>query len=446
MANALPERSPENATQPPVTLKTAYRFFFPLILMTELNAVSKSIIHAFLARSPSPSTTLAGFNVSFTFYYSMSSATEVSQLLTLSYLKHRACLPRLIRFFVLLAAPPVLIAQVVAFTRLGDWIYGTLFGASAAAVAQARHATFILSLSAPILLARALGFGILILHRRTLFITLGTGVRVLSLAGSLVLLPRFLNGAAAGAGALTLCMLAETLVTWIFAWPIFRRMPASGALPAYREMWRFAWPLMLNQSSEMGMVFVINVLLGRLLHPDLALAAFGVVHGLVSLIFSPVRNLVQTAQTLVRTGPDARLLGGFTRHLVILFTAVAAALFWSPASEHVLGGVMGIPPALEAYCRPAMQLAALMAVFWAFSALYRGLLAGSRDTRVLALTGPVRGVVAGAIAAVSLVGPDINGAVLGLIAWMAGYACECALLRGRAGRVHEPAPRPRVGL
>ena len=36
----------------PVTVRAAWRFFAPLIFMTELNAISKSVIHAFLARLP----------------------------------------------------------------------------------------------------------------------------------------------------------------------------------------------------------------------------------------------------------------------------------------------------------------------------------------------------------------------------------------------------------
>jgi Na+-driven multidrug efflux pump len=45
--------------------------------------------------------------------------------------------------------------------------------------------------------------------------------------------------------------------------------------------------------------FVINFFLGHLAHPDLVLAAFGVVNALNSLVASPLRNLMQTAQALV---------------------------------------------------------------------------------------------------------------------------------------------------
>ena len=47
---------------------------------------------------------------------------------------------------------------------------------------------------------------------------------------------------------------------------------------------------------------------GLLADPDLALAAFNIVYGLVSLLMSPMRNLLQTAQTLARTVADAALM------------------------------------------------------------------------------------------------------------------------------------------
>ncbi|MBT6912897.1 MAG: hypothetical protein HOA21_17215, partial [Rhodospirillaceae bacterium] len=114
--------------------------------MTELNMISKSVINAALARSPDQNVTLAAFHVAFTLYFALSSSTEVCSLLTLSYLKTKRALLPLVRFMVLIVLVPWSIAQLVAFTYLGDWAFGGLFGASEAVVAEAKTATFLLSL------------------------------------------------------------------------------------------------------------------------------------------------------------------------------------------------------------------------------------------------------------------------------------------------------------
>ena len=413
----------------PVTVGAAWRFFLPLIFMTELNAISKSVIHAFLARLPQATTSLAGFNVAFTAYYSWSSATEVSYLVTISWLRDRGSIIPLLRFFCLITSGPLALALAVAFTPAGDWLYGGLFGASPTVVSDAKLATFVFSLSVPFLIARAFTFGVLMINRRTMLISWSTLARLASLGGSLVVLPRFVSGAAAGAAALVTCMAVEALVSGFFAARYFRALPSrAGPPPRIRELWRFAWPLMLNSSAEMGTVFVISIFLGRLLDPDLALAAFGVVHGLTGLMMSPIRNLLHTAQTLARTAADRAALRRFAVQVVTVFALIAIGLFDTPVSHFVLERLMGLSAELEAACAPAMRFAFVMAAAWGFSALLRGFLAGARRTGSLALTGAGRLAVAALVGAAAFAASDLDGAQLGLAAWFAGYGAEAAYL------------------
>ena len=428
----------------PVTVGAAWRFFLPLIFMTELNAISKSVIHAFLARLPQATTSLASFNVAFTAYYSCSSATEVSYLVTISWLRDRGSIVPLLRFFCLITSGPLALALTIAFTPAGDMLYGGLFGASPTVVSEAKLATFVFSLSAPFLIARAFTFGVLMISRRTMLIswsTLARLARLASLGGSLIVLPRFVSGAAAGAAALVTCMAVEALVSGFFAARYFRALPSrTGPPPRIRELWRFAWPLMLNSSAEMGAVFVISIFLGRLLNPDLALAAFGVVHGLTGLMMSPMRNLLHTAQTLARTAADRAALRRFAVQVVTVFALIAIGLFDTPVSHFVLGRLMGLSAELEAACAPAMRFAFVMAAAWGFSALLRGFLAGARRTGSLALTGAGRLVVAALVGTAAFTASDLDGAQLGLAAWFAGYGAEAAYLALRLRS--RPAPTP----
>ena len=433
----------------PITVKDAARFFLPLIFMTELNMISKSVIHAFLARLAAPKIVLAAFSTSFAFYYTVASGTEVSGLISISYLRDRRCIAHLLGFFCLLLAIPVGVAQIVAWTPVGDWLYGEVFGASAEVTGQARWATFYLSLSAPVLLLRALAFGLIMINRRTILITFSTLLRLLSLAVSLVVLPLWLEGASVGAAALVTCMAVETAFAWGAAARYFRALPArEGDLPRYGELWRFCWPLMLNQSSEMGVVMAINVFLGRLATPDLALAAFGVVHGLANLLLSPVRNLLHTAQTLARTRADVRVMVRFAGGVVAFFTLLVGAIFLSPLRGWVLTGVMGLTAELAAYSAPAVMIAFLVAGFWGYSALFRGLLAGARRTTAIAASAGARLAIVTAAGSVTFFVGGLNGAVFGVVAWALTLAAEATILgawlsRGR-GKALFPAEATRA--
>ncbi len=416
----------------PLSLKDAVRFFLPLILMTELNMISKSVIHAFMARLPNPKIALAGFNISFPFYFALTSPNETGNYLAISYFRDRRSFRHLSVFLLVMLAIPLALAAVIALTPLGFWVYSGLFGGSSEVILQAQTATLVLMLSAPVLILRALAFGLIMINRRTFLITLSTLFRVASLGVSLVVLPRWLEGAAVGAAALVFCMTVESLFASAVALRFYRALPAGeGPLPSYGELWRFAWPMILNQFSEGGIAVLINVFLGRLTSPDLALAAFGVVHGLASLLMSPLRNLVQTAQTLVRGSDDLRVLFRFTTYLVTGFTVAVMVLFFSPTRGWILDDVMGLTEELSAYCGPAVMLTYLVTVFWGYAALFRGLLAGGRKTGTFAVSAVLRVVTVLALGSITFFIADLNGAVFGVVAWAGAFGAEVVILGWR---------------
>jgi progressive ankylosis protein len=415
----------EQAPRPPLRLRDTYFFFAPLVLMVELNMISKSAIHAFLARTETPGVSLAAFNAAFTFYFAITSATELIALLCLSYLKSRADALRLIGFTAALLALPVMLAIAIVATDLGNTMFGDWFGLSEAGQRQARAAVGMLVLSVPVLLLRGTAFALLMLTRRTIIITYSTLVRLASLGLSLVFLPNWLEGAAIGAGALVVCMASETMFAWCFAWRELMALPAARQThDTFWGYWQFSWPLIINQSAEMGVVFTINLYLGRLSEAELAIAAFGVAHGLVSLLMGPMRNLVQTAQTLITRREDVRVMFVFTGQLVALFALLALVLFQTPLRDIILRTIMGLPPELAAYCEPAMGISFVMAAFWSSTALFRGLLAKARTTTSLAASGALRVLTAALAGSIILAYPDINGALLGVSAWVLSYVVE----------------------
>jgi progressive ankylosis protein len=422
--------------RPPLRLRDCYCFFGPLVLMVELNMISKSAIHAFLARTDNPSVTLAAFNAAFTFYFAITSATEVVTFLSLSYLKARADLFRLIRFMTLLLLLPLAVALVIALTSIGNDFFGDWFGLSNQGQSEARFVVGLLALSMPILIMRGTAFALLMLNRKTIIITCSTFVRLASLAVSLAVLPFWLDGASIGAGALVLCMASETIFAWCFAWRHFLILPVSKESDdTFLGYWRFSWPLIINQSAEMGVVFAISLFLGRLNQAELAIAAFGVAHGLVGLLMGPARNLTQTAQTLIAQRSDVRVMFVFTAQLVALLTILAIAMFHTPLRDYILLGIMGLPPELAEYCEPALRISFVMAAFWSCTALFRGLLAKARTTKSLAASGVLRIATAVGVGFVSLSFPDLNGALFGLVAWVLSYVVETIISSWRLHRL-----------
>ncbi|MEZ5856421.1 MAG: hypothetical protein R3D67_17350 [Hyphomicrobiaceae bacterium] len=103
--------------------------------------------------------------------------------------------------------------------------------------------------------------------------------------------------------------------------------------------------------------------------------------------------------------------------------------------EKILRGVMGLSPELAAYATPAMALSFVMAGFWAASALFRGLLSRARNTITLAASGVLRIMTAAVAGSISLAWPELNGAFVGVAAWIVSYAVETAISTWRLRRL-----------
>jgi len=429
-------------TQSPLTMRMALLFFMPLILTTELHQVSHSIVHGFLARLGDPTITLAAFSIAFAFNTMFSSIMGVATAAGLSYITDKRSFWRLARFYFYIGLVPFVCIEAVALTPLGDWLFGTVIGASAEVTALAKPASAVMGLWIFPNQLRNLATALCMRHRRTMLISHATMLRIVSQILMLLVFPYFMPGAVAGAASLVGCMTAEGVYLYFVSRQFYRQLHATGGEQfTYRSLWRFSWPLMITQSSENGVVFVINLFLGRLANPDLALAAFGVVNALKALIVSPLRNVVQTAQALVQTRADMRVVTRFTHRLTLGYFVLVGIMFYTPMREVILSGIMGLRADLAVYAIPGVQMVAFVAVVWGYSSLFRGLLTAMRRTGIIAFSAALRFLAVAAVGSLTLVAPNLNGAMVGIAAIGTAFLAE-ALLLGWHVRKYSAAKGP----
>ena len=413
----------------PLTVRTAVVFFVPLILTTELHQLSHSLVHAFLARLGDPTSTLAAFSIAFAFNTTFSGIISVSTQAGMSYISDKTSFWRIARFYFFVSLAPFVLIEVVALTPLGDWLFGKMMGASPEVTRLAKAASAVMGLWIFPNQIRNLTTALCMMHRRTMLISHSTIVRLVSQALMLMALPFWMEGAVAGAASLVGCMSVEAIyMVWVSR-PLYAELPARGGEQAsYRQMWGFSWPLMITQITENGVTLVINFFLGRQAHPDLALAAFGVVTALNSLVASPLRNLVQTAQALVHNRTDMRVMLQFAHRLTLVYAVLVVSLFYTPMRDVILSGIMGLPAQLSSYAAPGVQMLLLVVIVWGYSSLFRGLLSAMRKTQVIAGSAVIRLLVVIAVGSVTLFAPLLNGAAVGVAAVGAAFLAEVLIL------------------
>ncbi len=416
----------------PLTVRTAVVFFLPLILSTELHQLSHSLVHAFLARLGDPTTTLAAFSVAFAFNTTFSGIVGVGTQAAMSYITDKRSFWRIARFYFAVSLAPFFLIELIALTALGDWMFGEMMGASAEVTRLAKAAAAVMGLWIFPNQIRNLATALCMLRRRTLLISYSTIIRLASQALMLMVLPFWMEGALAGAASLIGCMSVEALYMYWVSREFYAELPARGGEQAsHRQMWIFSWPLMITQVTENGVSFVINFFLGRLANPDLALAAFGVVNALKSLVASPLRNMVQTAQALVHTRHDMRVMLQFAHRLTLVYVVLVGGLFYTPMRDVILTGIMGLPGHLSTYATPGVQMILLVVIVWGYASLFRGLLSAMRQTRAIAGSAVIRLLVVTAVGSVTLIAPNLNGAAVGVAAVGAAFLAEVLILGWR---------------
>ena len=426
-----PATAGQNFRRRPASLGDAFRFFLPLMLMAELMMISHAVISAFLARMSDPEPILAAYSISFYFHATLGSPIWACQFVAVSFIKDRASMKRLLFFSLQVAAAITLILFTVGLTPAGDWLFRTLFGAGPEVADAAQRCTVIFSFVMLFAVLRSLVYGLFMVERKTLYVTLGTVVRLAGLFVVLAGLTLFVEGAEVGALALVACIAIETLFGLVVVRPFFRRLPPGTHPPSYRELWKFSWPIMIMQTAESGVIFTINLFLGRLPRPELALAAFGLLDSVMRVILSPLRNVIQTVQTLVRFRRDVGVIVTFAVIVGGGFAAVMLLFHLEPVRTWALEGIMGLPPHMAEYVAPALGFGFVLALAMAAASLSRGLLIAAKRTGAIAIASAVRLVTVGAVGGVAIALGTSNGALIGIYALIGAFLAESAVLLAR---------------
>jgi len=412
-----------------LTLKTIVLFFLPLIFMSELIQLSHVITNAFLARLLAPREIIAAFSIAFGLNIMASGVTMATIQTGICFITDRTSFRRLLRFCLILVLIPFIVVEFIALSPVGQTVFGDWMGASPGVVSQARWASAIMGLWTFPILIRNLCYAMAMNKRRTILITYATAVRLVSLIGFLFVFSIWFDGAIVGAMATVAGMTVEATFMVVATRSYFLNLKKTTDQPAgAKEFWSFSWPLMLMQITENGVMFVLNFFLGQLKNPDLAIASFGIVYGLVRIILAGPRNLVQTSQSLVHGREDLRAMFQFTFGLILFYCGLIFVLFYTPLNEWILEVVMGLTAELSGYCQNAVKLIFLIAIFWATTATLRGTLSSMRKTLVIAVTAGVRMVVFAGISFFAFLYPHLNGAVLGVFSFAGAFAAETIFL------------------
>jgi Na+-driven multidrug efflux pump len=412
--------------------------WLPLAASIVMMVLEPSIINIGLGRTADPELALAAYGVAFGLALLVEAPIIMLLDASVARSSDRGAFVVVRRFTVLLGLLVTVAGLAIAFTPLYGLIVVDLMNIPSDVAARARPTMQILSFwSFPVAWRRA-HQGVLIRTKRTAIITVATGVRLFSLAGSLALgLILFPDKGALIAGvAMVISVSVEAIVVTWATRPVLRsagyqpvaQSEESGPL-TMQALWRFYRPLAMTSILRQVSRPLLNAGIAAAAMARASLAAWPVSWGFAILLTGPAWSLQQLSTALVTDRTAYRRVRGFALSLGAIFSILLGLVAFTPLYNLVMGGIYNLSPALQSLAKPALQILVIYPLIMGAQALYRGVLIRT------SCTGDVRTAMAVNVATLALtllIGVTLlspTGVVLAAAAVVMGAVAELAWLR-----------------
>ncbi len=416
-------------------MRAILRFHIPLGITSVLMASSHSIVNSGLARTPRPEIALAAFALGHTIANLFASPLWSTRDMLIAFGSDKASM----RSGLVAAAGIAVFVMVwmvlLGYTPFGRFVYVDVFGAPDSLFPEILGVVR-LCLAIPLIYgARAWAQAVLMLSRKTEYMTAATIARLL---GGLVMaayLPRLglLSGTMVGAVIWIGGMALETLVCCLFVLRAngpLPSQPVEGEAASVRDCLVFLWPLTVNALLGSLVMPLINAGLSRTDDPERSLAVFSVVWSLVWALSSFLHmTLRQTVMVFLKNAHWLRVLRRFARYLQVATSACLVLMTVSGLADWLLVGAIGLEPALVGDARIVLFLLSAYPLFCGLVDLKTGVALACRRTGVIGAARAVDLVgLSSAVFLLTLVVPSW-GAAIGAVATMSGLVLNYLALR-----------------
>lgn len=405
-----------------MTNRHILRFWLPLAMAWLMMSVEGPLLAALIARMPAAVVNLAAYGVAYAF--ALIAEAPVIMLLSASTALCRGAesYRRLRRFSFTLSLGVTFLLILLLLPGVFNFVALRLLGLPPE-VAEATHLAIWFLLPWP----AAIGFrrfyqGVLIADGRTRRVTVGTVLRMVSmaLAGLGLAASGLLPGAAAGSLALSCGVVAEAVSIRRLASPSIRRLLQRADVdeaPSFAEIWRFYLPLALTPFIALSIQPIIVFFLGRGVDSLQSLAVLPVLYGLTFVFRALGLSYQEVAIALLGDNLEGRsALGRFARNLAIGVGVCLGLIAVTPLAGVWLNDISGLTAELVRFARLPLLLMVPMPVLTVAITWQRSLLVKVRKTEPVSTATAIEATAICGIMAALIAWVPLPGIVLAAIA------------------------------
>lgn len=395
MAVAASATRPENA----VTYGRIFRMWVPLAATWLMMSVEGPFLAAVIARLAEPTFNLAAYGVAFAFALIVEAPIIMILSAATALVRGAVSYRKLRNFLFSLNALITVGMLLLLFSPVYEWLALRVISLPPT-VADLTHRALVILLPWP----AAIGFrrfyqGILIREEMTRRVAYGTGIRVVGMGVTALVLYHFTSvpGALVGAAALSIGVVVESLGTRIMAVSAVRTMKgrsasASDAAGAeaerltYGRIIDFYVPLALTSIIALAVHPMVTFFLGQSRMALESLAVLPVISSLTFIFRSTALGYQEVAIALLDgTKENFQRISRFATAIGSVATAGLVSIAFTPLADVWFQTVSGLTPELAAFSILPLRLFCLIPFFSVLLAFQRAILVHGRRTRPITM-------------------------------------------------------------
>ncbi len=436
----------------PLSYGRIFRFWLPLAATWLMMAAEGPFLAAVIARLAAEQLNLAAYGVAYAFALVAESPVIMLMSASTALCRDADSYRKLRNFSFALSLLVSLLLALFLLPPFFDPFVRQLLGLPPA-IADLTHGALLCLLPWPAAIGvRRFYQGVLIAAHQTRRVALATSVRVISMAGSALLLyqQQLFPGALIGALALSIGVSAEALLTRYLARQAIatalRTMPKADLEPmGYKAIWDYYLPLALTPFIGLAIHPLVTFFLGKSQMAIESLAVMPVIYGLTFVFRALGLSYQEVAIALIGENranyPKVR---NFAFGLGILTSSCLALIAFTPLSQLWFRDLSGLSQSLSDFAVLPLQIMALFPALTVLICWQRAVLICARVTRPISLATALEALGIFSLLSLAVLYFPLPGAVAVSLAYLVGRLLAVAVLQRPLAK-QNIAPVPAAG-
>ncbi|MDW7669141.1 MAG: hypothetical protein SCJ93_09975 [Bacillota bacterium] len=414
-------------------LKELLLFYVPLGMYTMIMMSTHNVINSGIARAPNAEINLAAYAVTMTIMNIFASPCFVTRQMLVALAHDKKSLRVSKNVIIKIATVSLMVIMIISFTPIGEFVFIKLFNTPKELMSQVKTAS-VFALSLPFAYSlRAYSQGILIINKKTRFLTYSVIIRIVYMIILASILPRlgFLGGATIGMILWTSGIGLEALFNFMLSRGIYKHIPDKENYTedkkdlSTKDAFSFVWPLLIMSFLWMLGLPIINSGLGRTHNPEFSIATFQISRNYVWIIMGFLETNMRQVSLIFGTSEERiHYLKKFTLGVGVTLTLIIAVIVLTPIGNWGLINIIGVSATIARASKSVMMILILLPIIIAWSEYYMGLLMRLKSTKTLSMAKIINlGFAMVSVIGLSILAPQL-GAAIGAIGLIIGYTAE----------------------